>query len=92
MVRRPSPEMTILAANLKAHRKARGLTRKEVEEATGISAKVLEQYENRPGLDAYLLPIITLARFYDTTCENLITEPDPSIPSPVKRKRRSSRA
>ncbi|MEF2280371.1 hypothetical protein V3W47_18920 [Deinococcus sp. YIM 134068] len=41
---------------------------------------MLRRYENDPGLDAYLLPIVKLARFYSTTVEDLLTDPDPTIP------------
>lgn len=80
MVRRSSPEMQILARNLKAHRRARRLTRAVVEKETGITEDVLEQYENRPGLDAYFLPIMKLAAYYQTTAEDLLKDPDPNIP------------
>lgn len=82
-MRQSSPLMRTLAANLYAHRKARRLTRKEVEAATGISAEVLLQYEIKPGKDAYLLPIVKLARFYNTTAEDLLEDPDPNIPPQV---------
>lgn len=82
MARPSSPEMRQLAANLTAHRKARRFTRAAVEERLGISADVLAQYELRPGLDAYLLPVLSLARFYGTTIEDLLKDPDPNIPPP----------
>lgn len=90
-MRRASPEMTILAANLSAHRRVRRLTRRQVEKDTGISPDVLRRYENDPGSDVYLLPIVKLARYYSTTVENLLTDPDPTIPPPVLRPRKSRR-
>lgn len=80
MRRRASPEMQTLAANLTRHRKARRLSRRAVEEKVGLSKGVLRNYEATPGTDAYLLPVVKLARFYSTTVEDLLTDPDPNIP------------
>lgn len=83
MPRPSSPEMRQLAANLTAHRKARRLTRAAAAELTGISADVIGQYELRPGKDAFLLPIVHLARFYSTTVEDLLKNPDPNVPPTI---------
>lgn len=95
MRRQSSPEMRTLAANLLAHRKARGLTRKDVYEGTGITDGVLLQYETIPGQDVYLLPILKLARFYSTTIEDLLSDEDKNIPPMIRKyqdnKRKSPR-
>ncbi|MFB9994509.1 helix-turn-helix domain-containing protein [Deinococcus oregonensis] len=83
--------METLAANLKRHRKARRLSRRVVESVLGISEDVLTRYENDPGLDVHLLPIVKLARYYNTTVEDLLLASDPNIPPAVLVRRRTKR-
>lgn len=84
--------MRVLGANLYAHRRARRKTRHDVAADLGITPPVLRQYEVVPGLDAYLLPIVKLARYYSTTIEDLLTDPDPNIPPmPEKSRRRQKK-
>lgn len=37
--------------------------------------------ERYPGKDTYLLPVVRLARVYGTTVENLLADPDPTLPA-----------
>lgn len=79
-MRQSSPEMRVLAANLRKHRLVRGWSRPEVGKQVGMNPEVLKVYEMDPGKDIHLLPVIRLARLYGTTAEDLLTDPDPNLP------------
>lgn len=68
----------------------RGLTRKQAGELAEIDPNVLRTMEQYPGQDTMLLPVVRLARIYGTTVENLLIDPDPTLPAfipPIKKGR-----
>lgn len=61
-------------ARLRELRQERGLTRKQVEEATGIDRGTIQYYEEGRVCDPGVVKVAALAKFFGVSVEELLKE------------------